>query len=402
MLFKNNKRFESLTSNKMKCLILSLIFLFIYFMDTSFIASYFHSYTFNYIIRLGLWVGLFFIIRMLPKAREHGKFKLKPMLNLWAFNFAAIFIAISGLCGFIYGFSKSPYSHSLEGVFLNFLMIGSMIAAKEGFRSYLTNSLAKSEHSALILLISIFMTFTDLSLNRYLGLIGYKNIVQFSAQYLLQSFAINLMASYLTYWGGASCSMIYMGTIQGFQWLSPVLPSLNWIISSLAGTLCAVFSLMSLQNIYLNEAKLIKERQKSKDGILGWILASVCSITIVWFTAGVFSIYPSVIATGSMKPMINPGDITLNKRVNTDSLNIGDVIQFKRGGILISHRIVDLVENNNEFYFKTKGDNNSFADSELVSPKQVKGKVIKTIPKAGWVTLFIKSKENKVIDKVQL
>jgi hypothetical protein len=27
---------------------------------------------------------------MLPKAREHGKLKLKPMLNLWAFNFGFI------------------------------------------------------------------------------------------------------------------------------------------------------------------------------------------------------------------------------------------------------------------------------------------------------------------------
>jgi signal peptidase len=273
-------------------------------------------------------------------------------------------------------------------------MIGSMIAAKESFRSYMINSLAKSEHSAWILLISAFMTFTDLSLNRYLSLIGYKDIVQFSAQYLLSGFAINLMASYLTYLGGAVCSTIYMGTIQGFQWFSPALPNLNWIISSLTGILCPVFSLMSMQNIYLNEARLIKDRQKSNESVFGWAFVSICSITIVWFTAGVFSIYPSVIATGSMKPMINSGDITLNKRVNTDSLNIGDIIQFKREGILISHRIVDLVENNNKVYFKTKGDNNSIADAEFVAPEQVKGKVIKTIPKAGWVTLFIKSVHN--------
>src|SRR5690606_35356850 len=118
-----------------------------------------------------------------------------------------------------------------------------------------------------------------------------------------------------------------------------------------------------------------------------------------WFTVGVFPIYPSVIATGSMEPMISPGDIILVKKiVNMDGINAlkeGDVIQFKRGEILISHRIVDVIENDKEgLQFRTKGDNNSTVDTNLVRPQDIKGKVEYTIPKIGWLTLFIKSNQN--------
>ena len=44
--------------------------------------------------------------------------------------------------------------------------------------------------------------------------------------------------------------------------------------------------------------------------------------------------------------------------------------------------------------FYTKGDNNSAVDFEPVHPEQVKGKIIKVIPKVGWPTLLIKTNKN--------
>ena len=64
------------------------------------------------------------------------------------------------------------------------------------------------------------------------------------------------------------------------------------------------------------------------------------------------------------------------------NLKEGDVIQFKRDNILISHRITELVYDEEQgLLFRTKGDNNSSEDSELVKPQDLKGTIEYVVPK---------------------
>ena len=46
------------------------------------------------------------------------------------------------------------------------------------------------------------------------------------------------------------------------------------------------------------------------------ILTGVTGVLIIWFAVGLFPIYPSVIITGSMEPLIKPGDIVLLKKTD--------------------------------------------------------------------------------------
>jgi signal peptidase len=193
-----------------------------------------------------------------------------------------------------------------------------------------------------------------------------------------------------------------MGVIQAFLHLSPILPDLSWLLVAFIGVLCPVFSLIVMQSIYMKEAKLIRKSAEYKEGVLGWIFTSLLSIAIIWFSVGVFPVYPSVIATGSMEPMIKPGDVILVKKItDIEQVNIGDVIQFKRGKILISHRVIEILEDEERgICYRTKGDNNSAADFELVYPEHLKGRIVYVVPKVGWPTLFIKSRDSEPIENV--
>ncbi len=228
----------------------------------------------------------------------------------------------------------------------------------------------------------------------------YEALVKYLAEFLAPDFAKNLFATYLAFLGGTLSSIIYLGLIDAFHWFSPILPDLKWITTALTGVLVPVFSLSLMQMFYLSEAKLLKLSDKEQEGPFGWMLTSIFSIAIVWFAVGVFPVYPSVIATGSMEPMIKPGDVILvDKATSIEeiySLREGDVIQFSRDAILISHRIIEIVEEEGVKLFYTKGDNNSAPDFAPVRPEQVKGKIIKVVPKIGWPTLLIKS--NREID----
>jgi signal peptidase I len=381
------------------CFTAIIVFLAVYFFDIPFFASIFDSYLFSFILKPMLWFILVYIVLLLPRIKYNGKLRFKNLIVLWAFNFSLIFIILSIVCGLVDGFAGSPYSHTAEGMLLNIFAIGSSLLGREIFRNFITNRLSKNQSSVVFILIAALMAFTEMPLNAYINLQGYKNIIQFTAQYILPNFSHNLLAVYLCSLGGAVPSIVYMGLIKTFQWFSPVLPNLKWITSALIGSLCPVFNLLILQNIYFKEAGLLKKHEKESDA--SWIVVGVLSTAAVWFAVGVFPLYPSVIATGSMGPKIKPGDITIIDRTAVKNLKIGDIIQFRKDNIFISHRIVEIVNTDSSKLYRTKGDNNTTSDTELVKDEQIKGKIIKVVPKVGWPTLLFRSKEDISLDEIE-
>jgi signal peptidase len=213
------------------------------------------------------------------------------------------------------------------------------------------------------------------------------------------------MATYLVFLGGFFPALVYMGIIQAFHWFSPVLPNLKWITAALVGILCPAFSLPAIQGIYLKDTKAMKNSDKEKEDLGGWIVTSLISIGIIWFSVGVFPIYPSVIATGSMKPVIKPGDMILVEKIldmeDIDKLKVGDIIQFKKDSYMVSHRIIEIVEEEEIKLYRTKGDNNPGPDTDLVKPEDLKGRVRFAVPKVGWPTLIIKREDDIPLEDIE-
>lgn len=74
--------------------------------------------------------------------------------------------------------------------------------------------------------------------------------------------------------------------------------------------------------------------------------------------------------TSSMHPVINPGDLVIDKKVNPASIHVGDVITFNdplESSRIVSHRVVQVLETNGKPSFKTKGDANPVADPWTVT-----------------------------------
>lgn len=392
--------------SKVRCFILILLIVALYILDNSGLIKFIDSTTYTYILKPILWIGLAFMVWYFPHIKANGYLKLRKTVYLWALNFAVIYILICFMVGMLDALGKSPYNHSSTGILTNIVFVGSMLVGREFVRSYLINSFTKEENYLVFVLISLLMTFTNISIIQYTNLQSLKDAVEFVAEYLAPEFVQNLFVGYLVFLAGPLASIIYLGIIEGFMWLSPILPDLKWIIKALVGILCPIFFMMSLQNIYYTASKQIKRGDVEEESTAGWVVTSMVSILIVWFAVGVFPIYPSVIATGSMEPDIKPGDVILVEKIadmdGINSLNVGDIIQFERDGILISHRIMEIQNDKKEgISFITKGDNNSGKDSDPVKPEKIKGQIVKTIPKIGWPTLFIKSNKDIPLDKIE-
>lgn len=108
----------------------------------------------------------------------------------------------------------------------------------------------------------------------------------------------------------------------------------------------------------------------------------------------IFGYKAYIIVTDSMKPNINTGDIVVIKKDESE-LKIGSVITYKNKNELVTHRIVQIKETDNEKAYITKGDNNNVEDAEKVYAEQIEGNVVVTIPYLGNIILILK---NRVFD----
>ncbi len=378
-------------NSKLICL-LTAAFLIIYYLTDTPKTSIIYN---NRILKSIIWIVICLLFFYIPRVRSKAKLSKHSLFHWWAFNFVLIYIAAFVVGGIFDGFGRSPYDLSSKGILLNLFYIVPLIIAKEFIRNYFINTFLKKESYTIFIVISFFMTIISFPMNRFLVINDYKGLMIFLAQYFAPEFSKNLLVTYMVFYAGALPGIIYLGLLQIFHWLSPILPNLKWITTAFIGILCPAFCLMGIQSMYLKEVKVLKHQNSKEDGFLGWILTSLISILIIWFSVGVFPIYPSVIATGSMEPMIKPGDIILVKKVNDiNTIQTNDVIQFRRDRILISHRIIEILEDEKSGkQYRTKGDNNSVPDTELVEPAYIKGEIIYVVPKLGWPSLLIKSKD---------
>ncbi len=91
------------------------------------------------------------------------------------------------------------------------------------------------------------------------------------------------------------------------------------------------------------------------------------------------------IISGSMSPAIEVGDLIIIGEA--DSYQINDIVTFRSGSSLVTHRIIAL-DNGKAI---TKGDFNNVADKNPVEMSDIVGKVITRIPHAGDSVLFLRS-----------
>ncbi|MCX5750993.1 MAG: signal peptidase I, partial [Candidatus Saganbacteria bacterium] len=81
-------------------------------------------------------------------------------------------------------------------------------------------------------------------------------------------------------------------------------------------------------------------------------------------------------AGGSMFPFVRWNEQIVVKKVNTDTIGIGEIILFSdKHNSKVAHRVVGVDKTNDKLIFQTKGDHNDNLD-EPVTEDQVIGKVV--------------------------
>lgn len=111
-------------------------------------------------------------------------------------------------------------------------------------------------------------------------------------------------------------------------------------------------------------------------------------VLIIYIFANVYlgNLLILIVLSGSMQPILNPGDIAIIKKSDINDIEIGDIITFKIGNNFITHRVIDKINGT----IITKGDANEDVDDYNITEKNFYGKFVISIPYLGYVFNEIK------------
>ena len=110
---------------------------------------------------------------------------------------------------------------------------------------------------------------------------------------------------------------------------------------------------------------------------------------------------PLIVLTDSMSPVIDSGDLIICSTVEAEDVKVKDIISFfdpaGNGTSIVTHRVIEIVEEDGQLKFRTKGDYNNTEDKDLVPADKLVGTYKARVPGAGHVAMFMQSTAGLIV-----
>lgn len=372
--------------SKKDILLLGLLFLYI-ILFIVFIADkllkYSESITAGFLILL-----VFFSSLLLGFQKDKSNILKKNIFNL-VLSHVIIYFVVIYVLGLFLGFLKTPYNLSLFGIFNNILAPFVTIVCSELFR-YILISTNKDKKDVCIL-VTILLIFLELTFNLNVFHFGSLSaIFKLVASALLPISIKNAVLSYLVYHVGYKPCLVYRLLLDMYIYILPIVPDLGDYLECLVCILLPVF-------IYLKSSSLIEYYDKTYEHDFKQEKHSFSSIPLLLvvivlavLSSGFFPWKLLGVGSDSMNPEIYKGDAILAVKTDVNKLKKGDIIVFLKEDKQIIHRISDIIKEDGETYFITKGDNNNKEDNWQVVESEIQAKVYGRIPYIAYPSIYIR------------
>jgi signal peptidase len=288
------------------------------------------------------------------------------------------------------GFGRNTNVWTPQTLAVYFPYLLTPFLAIELSRAFLAKSVDKRKPTLALVLLSLFCTLVGTSASNYASLTTAFAVSEFLIRTFLPGIAVNLLATYIAFTGGFPASLGYMAIPTILAWFSPILPNPPWTTQSMIITAAAITGFIVL------EQTAVPSSARRHDKVLGksnkpqyWIVTILIGLIAVWSSIGLLGFTPTIVASGSMKPTLNQGDMVIIISTPPPTIKIGDIIQYRASDMIVIHRVIDKYEASGILWFITKGDSNNAPD-DPISANQVIGRAVLTIPQLGWVSVVLK------------
>lgn len=140
--------------------------------------------------------------------------------------------------------------------------------------------------------------------------------------------------------------------------------------------------------------------------ILVPILIINCTLIIKSFTnkdevPNIGGTFPLIVLTDSMYPEIHSGDLIICEQEDADKIEKGDIIAFfdpaGNGTSIVTHRVIEVIEEDGKISYRTKGDANNTEDKLAVPSEDLVGVYNMRIPGVGNIAIFMQSSTGLIV-----
>jgi len=339
-----------------------------------------------------LWTSIIVATLLLSKLSQTSIWQTDKTLIQIAAIIAVFQVFLAVFMAFFMGFGKNANIWTPTTLAIYFPYLLTPLLATEISRAYLTQTTSRHKPTLMLLLISLFYTLLTPTIPNYLNLTTSLATAEFLIRTLIPTLAISLLATYFAYLGGFPANLIYMAVPAFFTWFSPILPNSLWQTQSIITVAAATTGFLVLDAAVkpLPTKRIHRTLKKQKSQLPYWTAIALIGLIAVWSSTGLLGFTPTIIASGSMQPTMDAGDIAVVAKVPTDTIKPGDIIQYITPDAMIIHRVIDTTGSKGSKVFVTKGDANTQPDDPILQ-SQVLGKVLFTIPKLGWISVYLKT-----------
>lgn len=376
------KRGDEVKKNEKRILLIEIIALLFLILNI-FVKNILTEYT------IILFLLILFILSVILVGFEKEKTIEKRKVLKQVFFYTISFLIIVYGLGLIVGFLSTSYSLTLINIFKNSFPVFLILIIEELVRY---NICKKGENNKLIIYISVVIfTFVDISMiiSNY-DLNDISNILKLSTLVVCPSVFKNVMLSDFSKKYGYEVCITYQLIMGLYIYIVPIFPNLNEYLESVIMSILPIFIL-----ILINMQFEIEKKEDIRDKHIASKILSVIIILIVIITICLFSnLFPwwiAIVGSGSMTPTINVGDAIIVDKITKEEmaeLKVGDILVFKVGKSMYTHRIINIDVKNDEYYISTKGDRKgNVVDDWTVKSNDVIGVVKFRIPYVGYPTV---------------
>ena len=320
--------------------------------------------------------------------------RLNKIINFDIFMSSMMFLILYYLFGIVIGYAQNNNYLTLYG--LTIFIIPTIL--KIVFKEHLRNSLLTKSGNNKFLILNTAILFIIIDILPSLSILKTPNahdIFIFAALVLLPSITVNILSTYISIKVGYKPIIIYLLIFSLYQYIIPIVPNPNEYLKAIIDFILPIiilFIVMKSVNKYSDKDEEI-DRNYSKSTIIISIIPIILVIIIVYFISGYFKYYALAIASGSMKPVFDRGSVVIieqvnNKYNNYEKLKEGEIIAYRTDKAIIVHRLIRIVNTDEDKFYYTKGDANKDEDDYLIKKENIIGIVRFNIPYIGYPTVW--------------
>ena len=298
---------------------------------------------------------------------------------------AILYVAIYYTFGIYTGFFKALHKFGMKTFIKYILPITAMIISSE----YIRYKFISVENKLSKVLNYIIGVLVDVAI--YYNLYSFSNLEQFllSLGYLLfATLAGNLLYNYISKRFGYKPVIYYRLITILYIYIIPITPDVYIFFRSFCRMLYPLIVYYIIEGNISNTKDDRKDKKNNKINVIS-IISFVIMVLFIMLISCQFRFGALVIGSGSMSGTIEKGDVVIYDEKKKNDIKIGDVIVFDNGQITVVHRVIDISLVNDSKVYYTKGDNNLNKDDGYTKEDKIFGKVVYTVPKVGFPTIYL-------------